>query len=85
MKATVIIIWLLLGLIAVWRTYHGMFKDWFLEFGKHRLDTNHTSAYWVLIIFSPIWIFGGLITLICFEIGNETCWYYNIEKAINNK
>lgn len=85
MKTTILIIWLLSGGVAVWRAYHGMFKEWFSMFGKHRLDTNHKDGYYALIIFTPIYLIGGLVTLILIEIFTETCWYFNIKKAINQK
>ena len=77
-----IIIWLLLGVIAVWRTYWGDIKRWHLQFNCDlRKDNTFNSHLKFLTTYSPILILGGLLTLINTEIiFKYNTWYYKIPK-----
>lgn len=77
-----IIIWLLLGIIALWRTYYGWIKEWYLEFNddlrKNRLYNSHLI---ILLILSPLFLLGGLLSLIYWEsLSRYNTWYYKIPK-----
>lgn len=77
-----VLIWMLLGFVSVWITFHTARKEWYKK---------HQEEYWkgiyfdnalsVLIIFSPFYIVGGPISffLVCtFNIKNWTL-YFNIK------
>lgn len=74
------IIWCLLGLISVWRTYHGALKDWWNFSSESYWDfhkRNGGSALINLLLFSPIFVIGGPISLILFEfISKDNCWFF---------
>jgi hypothetical protein len=79
MEIVYIVIWLLLGIIAVWREYHGTLKSWYDDFNESYWDFHKregSSAIKMLLIFSPVLIFGGLISLIMFESLTTTCWWF---------
>ena len=76
-----IIIWLLLGVIAVWRDYHGTLKEWYRNYGesywKFDKENNNSSAIRMIVNTSPLLIIGGLITLLISEsISTNTCWWF---------
>lgn len=74
-----IIIWLLLGIIAVWREYHGSLKNWYIQFNESYWEFDkkeNNSSIRFLLYSSPLFIFGGLITLIMFELLSKNCWWF---------
>lgn len=74
-----IIVWLLLGIIATWRMYHGTLKSWYIRFNESYWkyhDRNGDSAIHFLVIFSPLLILGGMITFILHLIDKEVCWWF---------
>jgi len=75
-----IIIWLLLGIIAVWRNYHGWLKFWYIEFNESYWEyakTENGKVFKILFWGSPILISGGLITLLLFEFSSkDNCWWF---------
>lgn len=75
MKEILITIWLLLGIIGVWRTYWGAIKEWHIRFNEDIRNTEY-GHHKILIIFSPILIVGGLLTLMIFETIYDNCWYF---------
>jgi hypothetical protein len=77
-----ITIWLLLGIIAVWRTYYGDIKSWYFKFNCDlRKDYDYNGHLKLLLIGSPIFIIGGLFSLIMMEVSNSTnTWYFKIPK-----
>ena len=77
-----IIIWLLLGVITVWRTYWGYIKKWYMKFNCDlRKDYKFNSHLKLLICGSPILIIGGISSLIMSEILNPyNTWYFKIPK-----
>ena len=79
MITLLIIIWLLLGIIAVWRDYHGTLKEWYCSYResywKFDKEENGSSIRFLLYL-SPLFIFSGLITLIMFESLSKTCWWF---------
>lgn len=80
-----LIIWLLIGLITTWRVYWGDIKEWYIEFNEDYREwskKNGVSALNVLLILSPIFIFGGLITFILFFSRPQT-WYFKVPKDEN--
>ena len=75
-----IIIWLLLGMITVWRTYHGFLKHWYIcyneSYWKYVKEQNGT-VFKILFLGSPIFIIGGLLTLLLFEFSFQyNCWWF---------
>lgn len=79
MKTILIITWLLLGVIALWRAYWGTVKDWYEVCHEDiRKSDNHQLR--VLLSFSVIILLNGLIALILLEIIFKNTWYYKIPK-----
>ena len=79
MEIILITVWLLMGFICVWRTYHGSLKDWHESFNESYWDfhkRNGDSALTILFLFSPIWIMGGGLTLLIAEIFGKQCWWF---------
>ena len=80
MSTIFIIVWLLLGVIAIWRDYHGILKDWYDRYGESYWDfdkeNNNYSAIRLVIYSTPIIILGGLISLIMIELSTPTCWWF---------
>lgn len=83
MLITVIITWLFLGIINIWRTYHGMLRHWYIsnnqsywEFDKQR----GFSAIRLFLLLSPIIILMGAIGLILFELLFDNTWYFTTKK-----
>ncbi len=79
-----IIIWLLFGIIALWREFHTNRKIWYNRTGKDNLKDS-TSSLILLLILSPIFISGGLLICLLFEYegpfsGKERTWYFKIPK-----
>lgn len=74
------ILWLLCGIIAVWRQYHGSLKNWYNEFNESYWDFDKREggcALRILLIFSPVFILGGLISIVVFEIAlKENSWWF---------
>lgn len=80
-----LIIWLLLGIIAVWRCYFGLIKEWWVELKQDiRKHQRGNNVVFFLLCYSPIFIMGGGITLLIFETGGlyTTTWYYKLPKKI---
>jgi uncharacterized membrane protein len=75
-----IIIWLLLGIIAVWREYHGVLKYWYVRYNESYWNfhkKNNLSSLGLLIMLSPIFILFGLVSLIILELTNpDSCWWF---------
>ncbi len=75
-----IILWLLLGIIAVWRSYHGDLKYWYNQFNESYWDfdkENGFSAIRLLIYTSPLIILGGLFSLLTLELtSKDNCWWF---------
>lgn len=79
MVTTFIIIWLLLGIITVWREYHGLLKTWYKDFNESYWEFDkreNNSGIRVLLYSSPLLIFGGLITLIMSGLLSTPCWWF---------
>lgn len=79
MKTLLIILWLLCGIIAVWRVYHGDLKNWYEKFDESYWDfdkKNGFSSIRLLLYMSPIMILGGLISLLLWELTSDTCWWF---------
>ena len=81
MKTTLIIIWLLLGLIAVWRTYFGQLKFWYEEFEISLWKSykkGEAEFFHTFLLFSPFFVIGGLIPLLIFEFmySKDNVWWY---------
>ncbi len=79
MEILFIIIWLLIGIIAVWRMYHYNLKDWYNDFKESYWDFDKregSSSIRFLLYMSPLLIVGGLATLIISEIMHGGCWYF---------
>lgn len=81
MIITIIIIWLLLGLIAVWRFYHGTLKDWYITFNESIWEYD-PSLMISIIVTSPLHITGGLFTLIIVELSScpKSWWFTTKDK-----
>jgi hypothetical protein len=80
MTVLFIIIWLLLGIIAVWRDYHGTLKEWYHNhkesYWKFDKKNNNVSAIRTIVNTSPLLIIGGLISLLISESINTTTWWF---------
>lgn len=88
-----IIVWLLCGVIAIWRGYHSYLKLWYENFQESYWDFNKIkgkSTIKTFLTMSPILILGGLASLITIEIfieSNYKCWWFttkNKPKRSNN-
>ena len=85
-------IWLLCGVIAVWRLYHGDLKGWYELTGQSYWDFDKErggdSAIRFLLHISPIFILGGLVTLIISEANPypycPTWWFTTKNKKNEN-
>ena len=74
-----IIIWLLLGIVAIWRVYHGCLKWWYNIYKESYWKSNNNMALKTLLGFSPIFIIGGGVTLLLFELTlkpSTPCWWF---------
>ena len=79
MLVLLIIVWLLAGLIAVWREYHGMLKSWYDSYEESYWDFDKESGFSairLLLYISPIMILGGLFSLSLCELTPNTCWWF---------
>jgi hypothetical protein len=79
------ILWLLIGIIAVWREYHGCLKLWYNGYQEScwyfDKKNNKTSAIRILCYMAPILILAGVITLFVLEASNsDSCWYFTTPK-----
>jgi uncharacterized membrane protein len=84
------IIWLLIGLIGWFVTYHSMRKDWYITYHKEYWKSKYKSGLILLCILSPILICSGpiifLLTLL--SSNGKLSFYFNIkryEKKLLNK
>lgn len=80
MKTTLIIIWLLIGTISVWRTYFGIQKDWYNRFGTTMNEDEEADSHKLLLKLSPILILGGLITFIIYASILPQAWWFKAPK-----
>ena len=75
-----IILWLICGIIAVWRYYHGTLKSWYDSYKESYWDfdkeNNNISTIRLVVYSSPIIILGGLISLLLWESSNHNCWWF---------
>ena len=81
MTTLLVIIWLICGLIAVWRDYHGCLKNWYEQFNESYWDFHRRqgeSAISIIIWGSPLIILGGLFSLLLVEYDNNVkpVWYF---------
>jgi uncharacterized membrane protein len=82
MITTLIIIWLLIGLIALVRKFYSQKRYFWVNYRKDHKNTNMRN---ILLFCSPIFIMGGLVTLFLFEttsLYDKTVWYYKIDRGI---
>ena len=74
-------IWLLIGFIGWFMTYHSARKEWYIEFNEEYWKSDYHSALIALCIVSPIYICSGplmiILTLIFFKY---PCLYFNIKR-----
>lgn len=80
-KIIVCVIWGLLGFIAHWRIYHGLLKEWFQKWNESLWDEDPTTLK-LLLWASPIFIVGGLLTLLLgeFMFKYNTWWFTTKDK-----
>lgn len=73
----VIIMWLLIGLVTVWREYQSAKKYWWTYHKKTLKDTDYKMFKYIM--FSMI--ISGPYSFYIFEIDNpvykDRCWYFN--------
>lgn len=75
--------WLLCGVIAIWRNYFGQLKYWYEKFevsiwkDYKKGDAPHLKT---LIAHSPVFLVGGPITIILFEclFYKENTWWFKV-------
>lgn len=79
MNTTLFVIWIILGLIATWRTYYGTMKDWYEVLGTDIRKTDNLAVK-SLMMFTVFFIAGGLMSLIILEYSFKNVWYYKIPK-----
>jgi len=80
-----ILIWCLIGLVSLWRVYHGFLKDWYIRFNESYWSYD-AKTFKLLFIASPVFIMGGLFTLLYWEINvNTTNWYFTTKNKITNE
>lgn len=80
-----IAVWLIIGMIAVWREYWARIKYWYERFGKDlRKEWEFNSHLIFLLICSPVFICGGILTWLVFEYNisrGYSCWYFKVPKT----
>lgn len=80
MLITFIIIWLLLGIISIWRQYHGWLKFWYNSYNESYwkyAKKENGQVFTLLFLGSPLFIIGGVLTLLFFEFLTEgNCWWF---------
>lgn len=84
MTIILITIWLIIGLLSTIATYYSAIKDWYLTFRTDYRKSRSQRALDMLICFSPIFIMGGVLSLMMFFLFNprETrCLYFKIPKS----
>lgn len=78
-KVILIIVWLLLGLIAAWRRYHGILKNWY-NFNKESYwDSNKRYRSLAIVSISCMFLLFtiyGPISLISELIDDDACWWF---------
>ncbi len=77
----VIIVWLLLGAISVWRFYHGMLREFYNDFGisiwSEEEGKKMLKRY--LFHYSPFFVLAGAISLLAYHSvlpKGFACWWY---------
>lgn len=91
MTILLITLWLLCGVICVWRLYHGDLKSWYYKFGESYWDfdkrNNGNSAIRLVLYLSPLFILMGVISLIVSELDNKTnnTWWFTTKNKENEK
>lgn len=84
MTIILITIWLIIGLLSTIATYYSSIKDWYLTFGDDYRKSKHQKALDFLLLFSPVFIMGGILSLIIFFLSNpreSRCLYFKIPKS----
>lgn len=75
-----LIIWLLCGIIAVWREYHGTLKTWYEDSNESYWDYHKregSSGIMMLLWMTPLFILCGTCSLIIVELYSENnCWWF---------
>lgn len=81
-------VWLLCGIVAIWRDYHGFLKYWYKMTGKSAWEYPSdrfilkTHGWFYLLTFSL-----GPILLLATETSNEThygAWWFTTKNKSNN-
>jgi len=74
-------LWLLFGLIACWRDYHGYLKHWYESIGESYWKSKYAKKLAIgQFLFYCIMICFGPIALYTIEKDNgfhSGCWWYN--------
>lgn len=81
METIFIIIWLLCGIIAVWREYHGLLEYWYImhneSYWDYDRENNKSSAIRFFLTMSPFFICCGLTYLIVNEMSSiKKSWWF---------
>jgi hypothetical protein len=85
MKTLIVVVWLLFGLVAIWREYHTSLKEFYQTFGESIWDKDNRKligapAVYSLIISIPFMLLGGPIAFIIFECSDfktrQRVWYF---------
>lgn len=79
MKEFLIVLWLLIGAISIFRSYYGMQKQWFDEFNS-TMEEDHCISHKLFLICSPVFILGGLLTFAVLTLTLPQSWYWNKSK-----
>lgn len=82
---TLIIIWLLIGLITAWRSYHGTLKLWYTSFNHSYWKEATYIEYLFMTAYLLTITLGGILSFLFFLRESERenmCWWFNTPKEI---
>lgn len=70
-KLILLIIWLLIGLVGWFFTYHSIRKYWYDLYQENYWKSQEKIVLIVMFIFLPVWLMCGLFSLIYFMMNIE--------------
>jgi len=81
-KIIIITLWLLCGLIANWRVYHGILKMWYYKFNESIWSYNSTVPI-IIIMIAPIVMISGPFNIVITELIFDTnTWWFTTKNKI---
>lgn len=77
----IVILWLLAGVISVWRFYHGMLRNFYEHCGLSMWKEKDGKEFFKKFFLTscPIFILGGFISILAYWIAiprGFNCWYF---------